>query len=103
MQFVLTAFCAVFLAASPALAERPSVKNRQVRQQKRIGQGVASGELTRAETRRLERNAARIRRSVVRDRVDGGAFTPAERLDAQRKLNKQSKAVYRQKHDAQDR
>ena len=102
-RILLTALCAGFLTASPAVAKKPTVKNRQVVQQKRIGQGVRSGELTRAETRQLETNAARIHRSVVRDRVDGGVFTPRERVEAQHKLNRQSRAIYRQKHDEQQR
>lgn len=101
---LFTALCAVALTGVPAgAAKAPTVKNRQVRQQERIGQGVRSGELTRAETRRLERNAARIHRSTRRDRVDGGVFTPRERVQSQRKLNRQSRAIRRQKTDGQSR
>jgi hypothetical protein len=90
------------LGAGLALAAGGAT-GRQVDQQRRIAQGVRSGELTRPEARRLERNAARIHRSVVRDRVDGGVFTPRERAQAQSRLNKQSRAIYRQKHDQQFR
>lgn len=62
-----------------------------------------SGELTPRETVRLERNSARIHRSIARDRRDGGVFTPRERAKAQKKLNKQSRAINRQKHDRQRR
>jgi hypothetical protein len=101
MRMVAMGACTLTLGAGLALAG--GVKGRQVQQQRRIAQGVRSGELTRAEARRVERNAARIHRSVVRDRVDGGVFTPRERAKAQRRLNKQSRAIYRQKHDAQFR
>ena len=84
-------------------AAGPNVKNRQVRQQNRIRQGVGSDELNRRETLRLERNAVRIHKSVLRDRRDGGVFTPRERKNAQQKLQKQSKAIYKQKHDGQQR
>ena len=93
--------CTLTLGAGLALAG--GAKGRQVHQQQRIGQGVRSGELTRPEARRLERNAARIHRSVVRDRIDGGVYTPRERTKAQHRLNKQSRAIHRQKHDGQFR
>jgi hypothetical protein len=89
---------ALALSVGPALAQ-----GRHVKQQKRIGQGVRSGELTRPEARRLERNAVRVHRSIKRDRRDGGAFTPRERVKAQKKLNRQSRAIARQKRDNQDR
>ena len=106
MHWTMTAMCAFALSMGAAAAETskpPTVKNRQVNQQKRIGQGVKSGELTKAETLRLERNAARIRRSTAKDRNDGGVFTRRERAKAQRKLNRQSGAIAKQKHDRQDR
>lgn len=89
---------AVALSAGTLLAAGP-----QVRQQKRIAQGVRSGELTRPEAQHLERNAVRVHRSIKRDRLDGGEFTPRERAKAQKKLDRQSRAIYRQKHDNQDR
>jgi len=91
------------LPAETRAAPTPTVKHRQRAQQHRIRQGVRSGELTPPETRRLERNAARIHRSIKRDRVDGGMFTPHERAQAQRKLNRQSRNIYREKHDSQSR
>ena len=96
-------FCTVGLGAGLALAAHPNVGERQINQQKRIRQGVNSGELTPLETARLERNSARIHRSIARDRRDGGSFTPHERAKARKKLNKQSRAINRQKHDRQRR
>jgi len=84
-----------------AMAGGATVKSRQIQQQRRIAQGARSGELTRPEARRLERNAAAIHRSVRRDRIDGGVFARRERAKAQRRLNQQSRAIYRQKHDGQ--
>ena len=88
----------VALSAGTLFAAGP-----QLNQQKRIAQGVRSGELTRPEARHLERNAVRVHRSIKRDRLDGGEFIPRERAKAQKKLNRQSRAIYRQKHDNQDR
>ena len=104
LQASFTALCGLVLSASPAEAARkPTAKNRQVRQQTRIGHGVKNGSLTKAETLRLQRNAARIHRSTRRDRIDGGVFTPKERIEAQRKLNRQSGAIHKQKTDGQTR
>ncbi len=103
MRWTMTAMCALTLGAGVAAAGPNNVKDRQVVQQKRINQGVRSGELTKAETLRLERNAARIRRSTARDRKDQGVFTPRERVQSHRKLNRQSRAIGKQKHDRQKR
>jgi len=94
---------AAALSAGMLLAAGPGAAGRRVNQQKRIAQGVRSGELTRPEARGLERNAARVHRSIKRDRLDQGVFTPRERARAQKKLNRQSRAIYRQKRDNQDR
>jgi protein involved in polysaccharide export with SLBB domain len=102
-RILSVAACTLTVGAALALAGGANVKGRQIHQQRRIAQGARSGELTRAEARRLEKNAALIHRSVVRDRVDGGVFTPRERVKAQHRLNHQSRAIYRQKHDGQAR
>lgn len=108
VRLLTTVSCAALLGAGMAPAEAqaaqaPTVNNRQRAQRKRIRQGVRSGEMTPRETRKLERNAARIHRSVKRDRADGRAFTPKERAKAQRKLNRQSRKIHREKHDNQSR
>ena len=100
---ITSTVCAFTLGAGLALGRpAPTVKNRQQVQQNRIHHGVNNGELTKRETLRLERNAARIHRQTKRDRIDGGVFTPRERAAAQAKLNKQSKAIAKQKHDKQE-
>lgn len=101
-RVLLVAVSTLTIGAGLALAGG-NVKARQIHQQSRIANGARSGELTRVETRRLERQAARVHRSIVRDRVDGGRFTPRERVQAQHRLNHQSRAIYRQKHDVQVR
>lgn len=102
-RILSVAACVLTVGAGLALTAGVNVKGRQIHQQRRIGQGVRSGELTRGETRRLEKNAAAIHHSVVRDRIDGGVFTARERVKAQHRLNDQSRAIYRQKHDGQSR
>jgi uncharacterized protein YdeI (BOF family) len=80
-----------------------SVNERQQNQRERIRQGVQSGELTGVEAARLRRQDAQIRLNEARARQSGGEFTPRERVRIQRQLNRESRRIYRQKHDAQDR
>ena len=74
------------------------VNDRERNQQRRIRQGVRSGELTRGEFRRLEREQARVRRHEARARSDG-RFTLRERARINRELNRSSRHIYRQKHN----
>lgn len=90
------------LAAGSMVGAEAGVNQRQKRQQGRILQGVKSGELTRNEFRRLEKEQARIRRHERKARSDG-EFTLKERARINRELNRSSRHIYRQKHDRQDR
>ena len=82
---------------------RWSVNHREARQERRIGQGVRSGELTARETYRLEREQVRLRNVEARYRASGDRLTPRERYKLERDLNRTSRDIYRQKHDGQDR
>lgn len=57
----------VLAAVAPSLlsAATPSPKERETRQQERIGQGIKSGELTPAEAARLEARAVELRRQIA--------------------------------------
>ncbi len=104
VQMTFVAALGMTLGAGVGFAKKaPTVKNRQINEQKRIHTGAKSGALTVPETVRLEKNAARIHRGVVHDRRDGGAFTPRERIKSQHRLNRQSRAIHRQKTDGQTR
>lgn len=80
-----------------------NINARQRHQQSRILQGERSGELTYGEANRLERRSGRINAIEARDRRSGGRFTATERHQVQRDLNQESRAIYRQKHDRQER
>jgi hypothetical protein len=78
------------------------VDHRQATQHARIAQGAASGQLTARETARLaaeQRAIAREERFYERD----GHLSAAERADLHHDLNRASRDIYRQKHDAQTR
>ncbi len=84
------------IAADPAM---PGVEGRQQVQQRRIGQGVASGQLTPRETVRLEREQARIERTQRRMKADG-VVTPGERARLHVRQDKASRDIDRAKHNA---
>lgn len=94
---------AILLAATSntfAQTATPGVRHRQVRQQQRIGQGVNSGSLTPRETGHLEAREAKIQQDKQAAKSDG-VVTGRERAKLHREENRASRAIYRQKHDAQ--
>ena len=95
-----TAVHAQGLTAGALQAER--VDNRQDRQEARIDQGVASGELTRRETARLDAREARITRMEHRAEADG-KVTGREAVRLERAQDKASRRIALQKHDRQHR
>ena len=73
---------------------------RNVNQEKRIEQGVQSGQLTNREVGKLERGQARVDRKEARAGADGHVGA-GEQASIQHAENRQSKRIFRQKHDAQ--
>jgi hypothetical protein len=93
------------MAQTPAptgTAATPGVDQRQANQEKRIDQGIASGQLTKRETRRLEREQGAINRAEDKAKADG-VVTAQERHRLHHAQNKASRDIRRQKHDAQHR
>ena len=78
----------------------PRIDQREVNQQKRIDQGVASGQLNAKETNRLDKREAKIAADEAKAKSDG-KVTKAERRHLRHEENRASKAIYRQKHDRQ--
>jgi hypothetical protein len=106
MRNVIAALVFAAVIASPCAAsagdQTPSVDTRQENQDRRIDQGVASGELTAAETARLEAQQNRIERREARFKSDG-TVTRSERARLHNSQNAASRNIRRQKHDRQDR
>jgi hypothetical protein len=90
------------MAAGSAVAGTPGYNGRQQHQRERIVNGVQSGELTMRETRRLTAGQVHLNRVERRAKADG-VVTARERVHMQHEANQQSRRIYRQKHDAQDR
>lgn len=101
MRKLLAAFAIGTLLSTGALTSQ--VKKREVRQQKRINQGVRSGELTKKETLKIEAAEAKLHKEIKDDRQDGPGLTPKERAKINKKQKKLSKRIYKQKHDGQKR
>jgi Spy/CpxP family protein refolding chaperone len=89
-------------ATAISFAGSRGINGREHREQQRINQGIRSGELTRREARQVESGLARIRIDERFARADGH-LTPRERARLQRELDRESRSIYRQKHDGQDR
>jgi hypothetical protein len=108
---VLAASGAAFAQPTPAPAvpavqvgknstATPGLDQRQANQEKRIEQGVASGQLNKKETIRLEKREGKLKADKLLAKADG-KVTPQERRKLQREANRDSKAIYKQKHDRQ--
>ena len=89
-----------FGAGAFAQTATPKLDQRQANQEKRIEQGVASGQLTPRETTRLEKREGKLQADKLNAKADG-KVTAAERRKLQREANRDSRAIHRQKHDAQ--
>jgi hypothetical protein len=97
----------VFVAAAPAFAQTPAsgttdpgIQKRMENQDQRIDQGVQSGALTPRETGKLEADQAKIQQTEERMKSDG-KLTPKERQRLNQMQDRDSRAIFNQKHDAQ--
>jgi hypothetical protein len=95
------------VAAAPAFAQTPAsgttdpgIQKRMQNQDRRIDQGVKSGELTPKEAGRLEADQARIQQTEERMKSDGN-LTGQERQKLNTKQDRASDRIYQQKHDHQ--
>jgi hypothetical protein len=98
----LVAGAAIALVSIGSFAQTatPKVDAREVKQDARIQQGVASGQLNAKETYRLEKQQANINRVEANAKADG-KVTKGERKHLNHMQNKASKSIHHQKHDAQ--
>ena len=77
------------------------VDMRQTRQRHRIKNGIESGELTRKEAKRLQRQQRKIARLEEKFSSDH-YFSRKERRILKEKLDKASRSIYRKKHNDRD-
>lgn len=103
MRKIVSLFIAAVFVLGLSVVSMAGINHRERREQQRINQGIRSGELTRREAGRLEAGLARIRTNERFARMTGGGINPRERARLDREINRESRAIYRQKHDGQDR
>jgi TolA-binding protein len=107
-MFAKTIIGAALIAftASAALAQTkdpaatPGVDKRQEAQQKRIDQGVQSGQLNQKEAARLERRQERIEKMEDKAKADG-VVTKQERKQLHHAQNQESRRIHHERHDRQ--
>ena len=76
------------------------VNRRETRQQKHIANSVNNGSLSPKEASHLERREAGIQRQEQRDLAKhNGHLTKAEQRQLNRRENRTSRAIYRDKHN----
>jgi len=77
-----------------------NINQRKVDQQKRIANGVKSGELTAGETSHLEHQEAGINKEERGMRAqDNGHLTKQDRKTIHHQQNQESRRIYRDKHN----
>lgn len=99
---ILAAAVTALAFALPAAAQSatPRVDQREANQERRIDQGVQSGQLTPKEESRLEKGQEKVERMESKAKADG-TVTKKERSALHHAQDKQSRRIHRQKHDAQ--
>ncbi len=97
---LIAAFALPAFAQAPASTATPALDKRQANQEKRISEGVKSGQLNQREAARLEKREAKLEADKQAAKADG-KVTPAERRKLNREADRDSRAIHRQKHDAQ--
>ena len=79
---------------------KTEVGQRQRNQQERIAQGIKSGQMTAGEASHMEGREAAVNHEIHNDRAaNGGKLTGQERAQINRQQNRNSRAVYRKKHN----
>ncbi len=100
-SIIAAAVIAVFALPGLALAQStPRIDKRQEAQDKRIEQGVKSGELNKKEAKRLEKGQDRVQKMEDKATADG-KVTNKEKAKVEHAQDRQSTRIYRQKHDKQ--
>jgi hypothetical protein len=101
MKLTYAALAVGALVSTSVLAQNTQdVIQRDVNQEKRIEQGLKSGELTTKEASKLERDESRVDKMESKALSDG-KLSNGEKRRIEQEQNKVSKEIYREKHDAQ--
>jgi len=97
----LSIVATALLALTGTIGMAQTIPQRQINQQGRIAQGVRSGQLTGRETRNLEfRERSINRQERFMRRANDGRLTRRDRAVLNYRLNRTSRAIYRNKHNS---
>ena len=97
-------FIAAALVIATAFSASAQSNPRSLKDEnRRIRQGVHSGELTATETARLKVEEARLKAEAVRFKTNNGNVGPAEKAKLLRDEARLDRNIRRQKHDRQVR
>ena len=98
---MLTATC---FARTDSDDKKLTIRQRKENQQDRIHQGVKSGQLTRGETRHIEKKERALNQEE-RDmrKMDHGKLTKQDRKTLNHQQNQLSKQIYKDKHNKRKR
>ena len=90
-------------AASAFAADpTPHIDQRAVNQQERVLNGEASGALTNREAAHLDARESKLQGDIAAAKADG-KVTAGERTHLRREENRDSRAIYRKKHNLRTR
>jgi hypothetical protein len=100
LRLAVAVGCVSLLGALTAMAgtNDPGIQKREANQEKRIEQGVQSGQLTPHEAGKLEAQQAKIKSDEANLKADG-KLTPRERAKLTREQNQASRNIHRKKHN----
>src|SRR5437868_1038422 len=98
-KFLIAAALVLGVGVNSADAQ---IRHRAQNQHGRIRQGVKSGELTRAEAKDLREDQKDLHQDIKLAKSDG-KVTPGERRMIRKEENKDSREIYRKKHNRRER
>ena len=100
-QMVLTISAVILtMGLAYAQADEPVIDQRQANQEKRIDQGIASGQLNEREANRLNKQQEHINKMEDKAKSDG-TVTKRERARIDHVQDRTSRHIAREKHDRQ--
>jgi hypothetical protein len=89
----------MLLGTTSAVFARSEVGQRQVNQQRRIGNGVANGKMNAHQAAHVEHQEANLNKEIRTDRqANGGKLTPQEHQQVNQQQNGLSREIYNDKH-----
>ncbi|MGB3470486.1 MAG: hypothetical protein WBA51_06680 [Erythrobacter sp.] len=101
-QSTFAGFAAIVLVTLPqAASAQDRVDRRQDRQEERIDRGIEQGQITTREAQRLNRQQNHINRFEDRSIADGQGLNARERVRLERKQDRASANIARQRRDRQ--